>query len=184
MKTVSHTLHFLILGFLLLFSCKKAEENPQPNEENELITTVRLHLTPPSGPMVMATWKDLSPDDETGRTIDTLYLSDSTLYAGTIELLDETKTPASVISDEVKTEGKDHLFVYKPVAPLTASNLVIARIDHDVNHLELGLQYSLETKTSGTGGLRVILRHQPGEKNGSEAPGDSDVDVVFPVKIL
>ena len=173
----------LLAGVTLAFSCKKDEENPQQNPENELITTVTLHLTSPTGTKISAAWRDLTPDDEAGRTIDTLRLTDSTLYTGSVEVLDETKSPVDSITSQVEEEAKDHLFVYKPVAPLTDANLVLMRTDKDVNNLEVGLHYTLETKLAANGALRVILRHQPGEKDGTEVPGDSDVDIAFPVKI-
>lgn len=183
MRKFQHLSGLLIVGLILTLSCDKKEENPKPNEENELITTVTLRLTRPGGSPVSATWRDLSPDDESGRTIDTLFLEYSTLYTGLVILLDETKNPIDSVSKTVKEEATDHLFVYKPVAMLTSANLLITRTDHDANHLEVGLEYTLETKAAGNGGLQVILRHQTGEKNGTETPGDSDVDVVFPVKV-
>lgn len=174
---------YLLPSLALLASCKDDADNPSKNEENELITTVHLHLTGPSG-MTMATWKDLTPDDAAGRTIDTLFLQDSTLYTGKLELKDETKSPAEDISEEVKEEGVDHLVVYKQDPVVSPAWFAIARTDKDANNRELGLTFTLQTNAlTGTTGIRVLLKHQPGVKDGSEAPGDADVDVVIPVKI-
>lgn len=172
-----------ILFACALLGCSKKEENPAPNEENELITTVILHVTPPGGTMVNAQWKDLTPDEPSGRTIDTLRLADSTTYSGYIELFDDSKSPADNITTEVKTEATDHLFVYKTIAPLTTDQLSVTRTDKDANNREVGLTFSLKTGATGMGSLQVILRHQPGVKDGTEAPGDSDVDITIPVKI-
>ncbi|HRH33774.1 MAG TPA: hypothetical protein PKY12_01900 [Catalimonadaceae bacterium] len=163
------------------YSCK--EENPTPNEENELITTIRLRLTDSNGATLSAAWKDLTPNDGAGRSIDTLLLNDSTEYSGTIEFLDETKNPVRDLTEEIRNESKDHLIVYKAVSPLANNNLEVTRTDKDQNNFEIGLTYSLKTRFVGNGSIQIILRHQPGEKNGTETPGDSDVDVLIPVVI-
>lgn len=168
----------------LISSCSDKADDPKKNEENELITTVHLHLTSSSGAMTMATWKDLTPDDAAGRTVDTLFLEDSTLYTGMVELSDQSKSPAVDISDEVKTEGADHLFIYKQTPSATPSWFTVVRTDKDANNREIGLAYTVQTNgTKGVTGINVILKHQPDVKDGTETPGDVDVDVVIPVKI-
>jgi hypothetical protein len=176
---------FLVLGLAAgTFSCKDKADDPKKNEENELITTVHLHLTKSGGGMVMANWKDLSPDDVAGRTIDTLFLEDSTLYTGEIEFKDDTKSPAEDITEEVEEEGEDHLVVYQQTPEVSPAWFTITRTDKDSKNLEVGLKYTLQTAgLKGKTGLRVMLKHQPGVKDGSATPGDADVDVVFPVVI-
>jgi hypothetical protein len=39
------------------------------------------------------------------------------------------------------------------------------------------------SSTKGKTGFNIILKHQPGIKDGSEGLGDADVDVVIPVVI-
>ncbi len=163
--------------------CSDKSDDPIKNEENELISTVQLHLTGPEG-MVMAKWKDLSPDDEAGRTIDTLFLKDSTLYTGTLELLDESKSPVVNIGDEVKSESSDHLFVYGEMPEATPPRFVVKRTDKDANNLEFGMNFTLKTNgQTGQTNLHLVLKHQPGAKNGTSDPGDTDLDITFPVKI-
>lgn len=174
---------FLLGSFFSIFQFGCEEKNPSPNEENELITTVALYLTDSLGQSVSASWRDLTPNDDAGRTIDTLVLKNEAIYNGTIKFLDESKSPVLNLTDEIKSEAKDHLVVYKAVSPLTDENIVIVRTDKDANNLEVGLSLSIEAKKVGTGPFRILLRHQPGEKNGTEVPGDSDVDVEIPVKI-
>jgi len=172
------------IAALSLSSCSDKADDPKKNEENELITSIHVHLKKAGGTITtMATWKDLTPDDASGRTIDTLFLEASTLYTGEIELKDESKSPSIDISAEVKTEATDHLFVYKqtPAAPVF---FTVVRTDKDSKNLEIGLEYTLQTMAQkGITGLNIILRHQPGSKDGSETPGDSDVDVVIPVVV-
>ena len=52
----------------------------------------------------------------------------------------------------------------------------------------VGLVAKVTTKATGTGTLRIILRHQPpvnGKpvKDGTEIPGSSDMDLTFDVEV-
>lgn len=166
---------------LSLTSCRHDDDH---DHEGELITTVHLHLTSPTGAVTMATWKDISPDDAAGRTIDTLYLDDATVYTGRVEFRDESRSPAGDITAEIRKEADEHLVIYRQEPALNPAWFTVLRTDKDSRNRELGLQYNLETRsTTGITGLRVILRHQPGSKDGTETPGDDDVNVLFPVKI-
>jgi hypothetical protein len=178
---------FIALSGLLIFSsCKDKADAPKPNEENELITKVHLHLVAEndSTKMVHAEWTDLSPDDEAGRSIDTLRLDTGMVYLGEIELLDQSKNPPVDISEEVGEEKDDHLFIYRQDPLDSTVKFTVDRTDKDSKNLPVGLKFKFTTKNvSGNSRLRVVLKHQPGIKDGSEAPGDADLDVWFPVKI-
>jgi len=183
MKKNSLIFSALAGSFILFSSCKKDKvEDPKKNEENEVITTVKIHLTPPGGGMAMATWKDLTPADAAGQSVDTLRIDSGIVYTGRVELLDETKNPFVDRSLEVKKEDYEHLFVFKQ-EPVTPAFFEVKITDKDKNNLPVGLAFTFEGKKRGVATLNVILKHQPGVKNGSEAPGDSDVDIKFPVKI-
>ncbi len=69
-----------------------------------------------------------------------------------------------------------------PAAPL---NLVVNRTDLDNNipPLQIGLTDDFVTGAASTGILRVVLRHQPNAKNGTFAPGSTDLDVTYAVNI-
>ena len=101
------------------------------------------------------------------------------LYTGKVELLDETKTPAGDISAEVKKEANDHLFVYKQVVE-SPQIIKIDISDKDSKNLPVGLEFTFTALNKGTGKLNVVLKHQPGEKNGTPGPGDEDVNVEIP----
>ena len=53
MNKIQSLVALLTLTGLLATSCKKKEEDPKPNEENELISTVSIHLTSPGGTMAL-----------------------------------------------------------------------------------------------------------------------------------
>ena len=175
----------LLLATPLLFaSCEKDTEDPEPDEDNEQITTVSYVLTPTtgSGAALTATWRDTDGTGGNAPTISALGLKPNTTYTGNIILLDETKNPVVVTSDEVAKEKDEHLFFYEPTP---AGLLSITRTDRDSKNLEVGLTTRLVTTAAGTGTLKITLRHQPGAgvKNGTFAPGDTDVEVTFPVTV-
>jgi hypothetical protein len=184
---LKHTISILPISGLIFFgACKDKAASPVPNEENELITKVHLHLIAENDSTKTghAEWIDLSPDDEAGRNIDTLRLDTSTTYLGEIELFDESKNPPVNIGEEVAEEKDDHLFIYRQDPLESSIRYTIERTDKDSKNLPVGLMFKFTTKNiSGNSRLQVVLKHQPGSKNGSEAPGDTDLDVWFPVKI-
>ncbi|HEX8507459.1 MAG TPA: hypothetical protein VF630_19005 [Hymenobacter sp.] len=172
----------LLLAVPLAFSsCKKDKDDPQPDEDNEQITTVTYVLTPVGGGTpAIVTWRDTDGTGGNAPTIGTLGLRPNTTYTGALSLLDETKTPVVNTSDEIREEQDDHLFFYEP-AP--AGLLGITLTDRDSKNLPVGLATQLVTTAAGTGTLKITLRHQPGAKNGTFAPGDTDVEVTFPVTV-
>ena len=173
----------LLLAAPLAFaSCSKDKDEPTPDEDNEQITTVTYVLTPttPGAAAATVTWRDVDGTGGNAPTIGTLNLRPNTTYTGAITLLDETKNPVVNTSDEIAKEKDEHLFFYEPTP---AALLAIARTDKDSKNLEVGLVTSLVTNAAGTGTLKVTLRHQPGAKNGTFAPGDTDVEVTFPVTV-
>jgi hypothetical protein len=102
--------YFLLAASVALLgiqSCKKDDHDDHNHDENELITTVKISLTPVSGPTVSAKWKDLTPNEPSGQMVDTLKLDSGLVYTGKVELLDETKTPSDDISAEVKKEAEN-----------------------------------------------------------------------------
>ena len=184
----------LLLALPLAFvACKKDKiDDPTPdNQDNEVITTLRYTLTPVGGgPALVVQYRDADGDGGaapvftfpgTGNT--RLILPALTTYTGRVLLLDETKSPVDTISNEVYAERNDHLLVYN-VAP--AGLLTVVRTDRDTNAppLEVGLETRLDTgPIPGPVTMQIILRHQPGLKDGTAAPGDTDVDVTFPVQV-
>lgn len=175
----------LALVILVMSACKKDDDKapePSPAEnEEEVITTLKLSFTDPTGtqPAVEAAFRD--PDGEGGSgpdLFDTIRLVANTTYNVSLVLLNETTTPATDISAEVKEEGDEHLICFTP----SGVDLVIQRIDSDGTH-EIGLESKWITGAATSGSIRVELKHQPGVKNGSCDPGDTDVDVSFRTEI-
>jgi hypothetical protein len=167
-----------------LSACKKDKDLPEA-DENELITKVSLRFTnvANSSDVATVTWADPDGEGGTPATIGTLNLKASTSYTFEIsEVLNETASNADDrnILKEINEESDEHLWVYKPN---TGLNFTLVRTDKDENNFQIGLKGTATTGAVSTGQLQVILRHQPEGKDGTEAPGSTDFDAVFPVAI-
>lgn len=170
----------------LLMQCKSAS-NVEPDDENELITTVQLEFNALSTTVPQTfTYRDVDGDGGNPPTkFDTISLSPNTSYTLTVTLLDESKSPAHDISKEVKAKSDEHLLVYTP-APATL--LTYTYGDKDARNLPIGLTGTAKTGAPGTGTLRIQLRHQPPisdkiVKDGTLGPGSDDVNLNFNLKV-
>lgn len=180
-KIILVTTILTLFLFLSVVSCKKNTSTPPDPNEQELITTVQLTLVDSAGiqPTVTAVYND--PDGDGGNAPiqwDTIRLKPKTTYNTTILLLDESGTPTDTISNEVWEERSEHLFCFTT----TGVPCTITRTDSDGTY-EVGLSSRWNTTTTGLGNVEVILKHQPGLKNGSCSPGSTDVDITFPLKV-
>lgn len=175
----------IISAALIIFSyaCKPEEVKPnnQPVNETELITTVKLLFTDSASGQT-STFMFRDPDGEGGNApvqFDSIHLKANSTYACSILLLDESKSPTDTISRDVEEEAVDHLFVFKP----SVNGLNIHIEDKDANNLPVGLKSQWRTGSANQGSVKVTLRHQPGVKDGTEIPGETDVQVDFQIKI-
>lgn len=173
-----------MLAALSLTACKKDKkiENPPVVNEEELITTCQITFTDAGGiqPEVTYTFRDIDgPGGNAPELFDTIRLQANTTYNAVITLLNESVTPSENISDEVLEEADEHLFCFSPTAPL---NLAITRTDTD-GQFEIGLQSQWVTGIASTGETTIRLKHQPGVKDGTCDPGDTDLELVFRTEI-
>jgi hypothetical protein len=167
--------------------CKKDDETvpapkPPSNQEEEVITTMKLTFVDSSNTsnIKYATFRD--PDGDGGKLydiFDTVRLESNKTWITTVLLLNETVSPADTISNEVLEEGFDHLFCYTPAG----KSATVIKTDLDKNNLPIGLESKWRTTSTGLGTMLIELKHQPGSKNGTCAPGSTDIQVLFPVKI-
>lgn len=185
-KTKKTIITKMLFAFIFLAGaisgCK--EETPPPVNEEELITTMTLTFTDSanSSNVITATFRDADGDGGNAPTqFDTIKLTAGKTYFTEITLLDESKTPAENISDEVLEEANDHHFFFNP----TGATVTVTYEDLDTNSppLPVGLSTRWVTGTASNGTTQVILKHQPGAKDGTEAPGETDVDVTFVTEV-
>ncbi len=183
-----------LLATMLLISCG---DDPEPANEEELITTLTVTLTPQGGGSIVSlkfydadgdgpiapvfTYQPNIPENSAA-----LLLPDQ-IYAASIELLNETESPAENITVEIEEEADEHLFCFST----TLSGLTIAYADTEADYISggttkpVGLATTWTTgSTSGTGTVTVRLRHQPGTKTGDcPGSGETDIEVTFNVFI-
>ena len=172
----------------LLFSCKNDDDDSvtpdtpiTPNEE-ELITTVRLNFMDSSG--VTTSFEFNDPDGEGGDApvIETINLAKGKIYNLSTEFLDASD-PNDVedITAEIRDEDDEHIVCYEPK---DVNGLSITIVDTDGTY-DVGLSavvLTTDSASSSNGTLKVTLKHQPGLKDGTCAPGETDVEVDFPVQ--
>lgn len=173
-------LNFFAIITLSIASCNKTSIDAE--DENELITTIKLNFTA-NGTTQTFSYSDPDGDGGKNPTIDNISLKANTTYTMTIQLLDESKSPVSNITDEVSEQRDEHLFIYMPT-PSTLFTYTYG--DKDSRNFNVGLTGSIKTGAAATGKLKVQLRHQPPiggkpSKDGTSNPGSDDVNVDFNV---
>jgi hypothetical protein len=179
---------YLIIALLsvALFNCKK-DEHLDPHDDNELITRVDLVFTDSANKSTTFSFQDKDGDSRTSpEKFDKIILAKGKDYTLKIEVYDDTKTPAALISEEIAAESDVHLFVFKsnPTGLLTTT-----LTDKDKNGLPVGLTSTVKTAaTAGKGAYQVLLKHQPvlngvKVKTGREEGGSTDIDLSFEVEV-
>jgi len=179
LKTDLTILPILILA-VTIAACK---DDPQPVNEEEVITTVIVDLVPRSGGNeIQLKWYDESGDGNPVITPSVATLITGTLYDAQITLLNETVSPVEDITEEIASEGDDHLFCFS----VAGADVTVAYEDTDESGHPIGLSTTWTTGTGGDEGtLTLVLRHQPGQKDGTcPGAGETDVEVSFPIQVI
>lgn len=179
------SLLWLVAIALFVSACNRDEANVAPTQDNERITTVTMQFTNKTmtSEIITATIDGLSADGTQPNSASaTVSLKPNAAYSMRVLLSDKTKTPATDISAAIKTEANEHLIVYRPT---TGLNVTVTPNDRDTNPAPgpypIGLTADVTTGAASSGKLNMVLRHQPGTKNGTATPGTSDLDVNFDV---
>ena len=172
---------------IVLGACSSSSDPVVVNEE-ELITTLRVTLTPQGGgSAITLEMADLDGDGPTAPTVTVSGpLQNSTTYNGTVVVLNETENPAENITTEVLEEALEHQFFYT----ITNGIATVAYTDADSNNNPIGVTFTLTTGAAGTGSLTVTLRHEPNKSamgvsagDITNAGGETDVTATFPLTV-
>lgn len=170
------TLLVAALSVLLMFSCKK--ETTEENAE-ELITTLKVTLTEQgSGAVSVFQFKD--PDGDAGNpptAFDEIIVKPNTVYTCSLEVLNESVSPAESLNTEISAEATDHQFYLTPAAV----NLTISNLNTDSNGLPLGLTSTWTTGAASTGKIQIILKHKPGSKASGDPVTKGETDIELPL---
>jgi hypothetical protein len=173
----------------------------------EVITHVELTLSSVTGTSTSSyTYKYIDPDGDGGQpaSFGGVNQSDSVItlmanktYSATIMLFDRSKTPIDTISNEVQEEGDEHMFFFNQSNPVAVSNvwsvtltpsstkITYADSDGATTPRPIGLESVWQTFNANPTKypVKISLRHQPGAKDGTFAPGDTDVEAPFKFKV-
>lgn len=191
MKYYPYSLLCCLFTLIAMTACHKDEQKPNddtpPPNETELITAVKLIFNDSATGAAVDTCAFNDPDGNGGivPTIDTLHLAPHSKYKVRIVLLDVTKNPVDSISNDVAEEANEHAFFFHFTNFNAGAGITVTYKDFDSNTppLPLGLSTIWSTGNAGSGKSQILLKHQPGVKNGLETPGETDVDVQFPTVI-
>ncbi len=165
---------------MLMTSCHRDDDDTQPQNEQELITTVILTFVDLDNTSSVFAWRDTDGPGGADPEIDEISLDPETTYNLFVAFLDESD-PMDIkdITEEVEEESDEHLICFSGSnfnAEPTATN-------KDSNGDPLGTEASLETGPAGDGTLTIRLKHDPDKTAATPCnTGETDVEVTFPVK--
>jgi len=177
MKYMKMSVAVLLAG-LMITGCKK--EKGGENEE-ELITTVKVTLTAQGAAPQSFTWKDVDGPGGNAPQISEIILAPNKTYSCQVEFLDESKTPAEDITAEVVAEADEHEIFYES----TNQNLSVSNLNKDSKNLPLGTTSTWTTTGAGNGSVKITLKHKPGIKAAGDlvTKGETDIEVSFTTKV-
>lgn len=183
---------FIPVILFTLASC--GPEEPEAENEEEIITDFTLTFTPTGGTPIVVTAQD--PDGEGPQDIQvngSIDLAANTDYS--MEITIENSIAGEDITSEVSEEADEHMFFFSWTEGLFSDPAGDGNIDNradavnyddsDVNQQPLGLATSWTTGSAGSGTFRVVLKHQPGLKNATSTvtDGESDIDLSYTLNI-
>jgi len=182
MKTMKNISFYALLSIAMI-GCSDDDSAPEVINDEELITTVILTLTPDSGDQVVLTTIDLDgvgPDEPVTTVVGNF--SENTIYDGTVAFLDESGEEVEDITQEVIEEADEHQVFYTISEGL---NIQTTYEDQDTQGNHLGVQITLSTGAASEGSLTVTLRHEPVKPNDGleSAGGETDITTSFDVTI-
>ena len=179
--------------------CGEDVENPDVQNSEEVITTVKLTLTPVGGgEAVTAQFRDA--DGEGGNppvVTQPGALVVGTEYTATLELLNETLPEGDEerdVTGEIKEEAQEHQVFYGGTAidqGLVGVTYADKESDYGENEgedLPVGIRSTVSATMAGMGTMTVVLKHQPpvndvATKTGDREAGESDVEVTFNIEV-
>jgi hypothetical protein len=181
-------LSMMAIAAITFNSC--SDDDPAPVNEEEVITSVNIVLTPQGGgDQITLSSRDLDGD---GPNAPIVLVSDplatGTVYNGTVQFLNELEDPAEDKTAEILAEDEEHQVFFS----VTGSVGSFAYTDSDSNGNPIGLTFTLTSAANTTSGvLTVVLRHQP-DKDGAgvsdgniaNAGGETDIEVSYNVAVV
>lgn len=199
MKKLNFNLLILLLTTTILMFSSCESNDPEDENEGELITDVTLLFTEvdPSGVVVGGTFlvKASDPDGlELGSnpTIETINLEIGKTYRLELELFNRIENED--ITEEIEEEADEHQFFFLGSAFVGSTVLTYMYDDEDEDGNPIGLRGFVtvaSSPSSNNAQFRLILRHDlnksfpgandPHFENFVQAGGETDLDITFPL---
>jgi len=193
------TLYSLLVAGILITGCKD-DDPPEPENELEVITDVKLVFTNDADATDVVEVSAQDPDGEGVRELvilDEINLDVDKSYTLTFEIFNNLESPGEDIGDEIAEEDDEHqlFFSFSNDAftdPDGDGNIDNASDplnynDRDGNGNPLGLSTSWTTASStlSGGSFTARLQHQPDIKTSTSGAtdGDTDFDLQFVLNI-
>lgn len=177
----------LLLAVAVVTSCD--DDDPEPVNEEEVITTVNVTFTNQANAsdVVTATFRDIDGEGGNAPVITNPSLAASATYDVTVQFLNEAESPAEDKTEEITEEDDEHQVFFVVGNGL---NLTYSYSDTDANGNPLGIVGTATTGAAGTGELTILLLHEPNKTasgvsagNPANAGGETDIEVTFDVTI-
>ncbi len=185
-----HLFTALFVSTLLLFanSCSKHDDH-QHNSENELITRVEIYLVDSlTKDTLFAAWSDMDGVGGNNPILpDTLKLKQGKMYFGHVKFFaNHDAVSYHDITQEILNEGVNHIICYNVQSIIMPpTSLFMIRTDEDANQKVLGFKTEWFVPAAFDKGIvNLRLKHQPGIKDGTCDPGETDVEVNFPYTVV
>ena len=174
-----------LITLLFTNACSNDDDvTPAPVNEEEIITTITVTLTPAGGGTTITLKTQDLDGDGPNLPVTTVSgdLAASTTYNGSIELLNETEDPAEDITVEVEEESDEHQFFY---TISTGLNVTTAYSNFDNNSNPLGTAFTITSGAASSGVITFTLRHEPIKPNTGldNAGGETDLEASFNIAI-
>ena len=183
----------LLFSMIFLYSCDEDDAAPDEENEEEVITDIKLVFTPTNTLAGLATVEAKAKDPDGAGTkelevLGSIDLAVNATYTLTFEIMNNLETPGEDIGEEVKEEGAEHQIFFSFTDDAfsdPAGNGNIDNASDKINYSDtdaVGNPIGLITKwTTGSnavsnGEFVVRLQHQPDIKTAGTGATDGDTD--------
>lgn len=195
-----YSLYALLAAGVLFTGCDNDDDAPEPENELEVITDVKLVFTNDADATDVVEARAQDPDGEGVeelQILDEIDLDVDKTYTLTFEIFNNLETPGEDIGKEIEEEDDEHQFFFSFSTDAfsnptgngnidTASDPVDYK-DADDNGNPVGLSTTWATSSTplSGGSFTVRLQHQPEVKTATSGAtvGDTDFDLEFVLNI-
>ncbi|MFT6055253.1 MAG: hypothetical protein ACJAS3_003320 [Roseivirga sp.] len=186
-----YSFYVLMAMGVILTGCSEDDEAPEPENEEEVITDVKLIFTNDADAADLITARAQDPDGvgvQELELLDEITLGIDKSYTLTIEIENNLESPGEDVTEEIEEEDKEHQFFFSFSADAFTNPAGNGNIDNssdpmkyndmDGNGNPLGLSTSWTTGSNNLadGTFTIRLQHQPDVKSATSGASDGDTD--------